>query len=44
MSELTGSTSFLLRLALMSQLFGKKMNRKNDKNRHSSHSLFFGKS
>nr|WP_315529307.1 hypothetical protein [Carnobacterium maltaromaticum] len=30
-----------IRLALLNQLLGKKMNGKNDKKRHSSHSLFF---
>ncbi|MDZ5757888.1 hypothetical protein RAK27_04380, partial [Carnobacterium maltaromaticum] len=32
--ELNGSTSFLFRLALLSQLFGKKMNFRGDTKRH----------
>ncbi|MEG1174629.1 hypothetical protein, partial [Carnobacterium sp.] len=32
--ELTGSTNFLLRPVLMSQLFGKKMKFRGDKKRH----------
>ncbi|KRN71743.1 hypothetical protein IV76_GL003255 [Carnobacterium maltaromaticum] len=40
MSELTGSTSFLLRPALMSQLFEKKIKIREDKKRPINFSYF----
>ncbi|TFJ73527.1 hypothetical protein CKN94_10060 [Carnobacterium maltaromaticum] len=40
LSELSDSTNFLSRLVLMSQLFGKKINGKNDKKRPFNFSYF----